>query len=368
MDTCKPTKRGQTKAVIDQLREEITQGKFRVGELIGTEQGYVRDIGLSRQSIRKVVNTLVDEGLIERRPGKGLFMKNPDKPTTVMQVIIPDITFPLYSTIAQGAHGYGCTKGAEIHTYDVHSSTEQAIEIIKALPHNSNVAGALIASFHHPTFAELVFQLKMAKFPFVLIDEQLNDVQVPSIVSDNYQGAYELGQALTKLGHKRIAFIGPVKHRTVEKRLEGLRDALSDAGHVFDRTLTKDLGHLQINNGTTEKVTGDATHALMAMSNPPTAIFYSCDLLALMGHKALSQLGLSVPGDVSIVGFDGDPLGQYAGIKLTTMKQQTRRIGELAAELLLNRIGGRCADDEEFWATQIVVPTEFVRGNTIGPI
>ena len=84
-----------------------------------------------------------------------------------------------------------------------------------------------------------------------------------------------------------------------------------------------------------------------------------------MLFRSIKQLGMKVPEDVSIVGFDGDPIGQFAEIQLTTMRQQSEEIGRVASELLLSKIKNEAAIDDAFWQTKKVIPTEFIAGNSI---
>src|SRR5690606_22625831 len=123
---------------------------------------------------------------------------------------------------------------------------------------------------------------------------------------------------------------------TVRDRLMGLRDAIADAGQPFDRSLVVDL----CEEGDPGRLADWSTHIdactrrLMRRDDPPTAIFFSCDAVARAGCRALESMGLRVPADVSIIGFDDDPLSQWMSPALTTLHQPFFEMGQAAIEML----------------------------------
>lgn len=156
------------------------------------------------------------------------------------------------------------------------------------------------------------------------------DGRVPSIVPDEEDGGYRATTALLEAGHRRIGVI--MIHDTLPAavgRLEGYRRALAEAGIEPDPEL--------IRPGTGMQKDGDReTRALMALPQPPTAIFCQNDRTALGAYQSLSAAGLRVPEDVSIVGFDDqDVLRDFFLPPLTTMQLPFAAMGSLAAELLL---------------------------------
>ncbi|MBN1553458.1 MAG: GntR family transcriptional regulator [Phycisphaerae bacterium] len=331
MDTCTDTSYQSYESLTEELRRLISSSKVDVGELIGTEQGFVRQTGLSRKSVRKAIAVLVGEGLLERRPGKGVFVCHPGAATRTVQVIIPNIEFASSAQIARGAHTFGCSRGVQVQIYDAHVDATQAADVVKKLP-ASGMNGAIITSFHHPEFAEAICRLKMADFPVVLVDEQLEDVNIPSVVADNYAGGYAAGEHLLHAGHTRIGYVGPMQRRTVRHRAEGLRDAVLDAKRPFDRSLVRDTGPI-----TPENLRA-ATHELLRRENPVSAIFFYCDVIAVQAYEYIEELGLAVGRDVSVVGFDNDPSGAYVRPNLTTVEQPWTRMGAAAMDMLLKQI------------------------------
>jgi LacI family transcriptional regulator len=369
MDTCIVTNKNEYQKLAARLRSDIVNNRKAVaGQLVCTEQALTRDTGLSRKSVRRAVEVLVSEGIVERRPGKGIFMRSPHSTTLSVQVIIPEINFPLYAEIARGTYFFASKNRVQVQVYNAHTDTNQAIELVRKLPHTS-MKGAIIASFHHHQFSEEICKLKMAGYPIVLVDEQLEDIEIPSVVSDNYAGGYAVGKELVCLGHRHIGFVGNLEARTVRQRLEGLRDAMNDVGLPFDRSIVKSMGWNPWDK--MESVVGGLTREIMEQPDRPTAIFYSCDFIATIGYKTLAEMNIRIPNDVSIVGFDGDPVGRLMAPSLATIQQQATKIGEAAMELLLDQIINKTkgkAVSNKTSKVATILPIKFIHGESLGRV
>lgn len=156
---------------------------------------------------------------------------------------------------------------------------------------------------------------------------------------DNVTGGSEAGRHLIAQGRRRIAFLGDASSHFPEfqERYRGLCDALAKAGLVCDPAL-------QVDAITTEEAGRAAALELIARGQPFDAIFAASDLIALGALHALEEAGLSVPGDVAVIGFDNLPAAGQAHPPLTTVAQDYRRAGELLVDTLLARIDGRATE------------------------
>lgn len=346
--------------LIDQIHRSIGSGALRPGQLIGSEYELARQASISRMSVRRAMDQLVAEGLVERRPGKGVYVRDTVTSTRLVQVVVPSMSFDQCVQIAQGAQALGMDRGVQLQVYDAHARMDWDIQVIRQLP-KSAVQGAIIASWHHPRFAEVLYELKRVDYPFVLVDERLHDIDVPSVLVDNHGGGYRVGQELIAAGHRRIGFIGNFAADTVRARLEGLRDAVNDAKVPFDRSLAIDL-KMDDPDGDWPAAIARATIELMRRPDAPTAIFYSDDQTAAHGFKALKSLGLRIPEDVSVVGFDDNPLCQWLDPTLSTVRQPSREMGQVALEMLLQRM-----IDPRRPAEHRVLPTQWVGRESIAP-
>ncbi|MEU4191034.1 LacI family DNA-binding transcriptional regulator [Kribbella sp. NPDC026611] len=174
-------------------------------------------------------------------------------------------------------------------------------------------------------------QLEARRIPFVVVDP-VGDVgdDVPSIGSANWDGGRLATMHLRSLGHTRIGMIGgPVETLCSRQRVDGYTDALRSTGVAVDPALIS-YGDFCVEGGYREAL------KLLRLSDRPTAIFAGSDMQALGVYQAARELGLDIPGDLSVVGYDDLPLAQWVTPALTTIRQPLQQMAALAARLLLD--------------------------------
>lgn len=182
--------------------------------------------------------------------------------------------------------------------------------------------------------------------------------QVSCVHSDDRSGAHAMTEHLLALGHRRIGVIsGPRSDKlAMLARLQGHQSAIDSAGIPF----TDDL----ITYGTFRSASGyECAAQLMALPDPPTAIFAFNDRMALGAIRYLREQGLSVPGDVSVAGFDDIPSAALAEPALTTMRQQSLEQGRRAALMLFEQINTESSTGRY----EVVLPTQLVPRASTGP-
>lgn len=214
-----------------------------------------------------------------------------------------------------------------------------------------NVDGILIActDFTDPD----VYEVINGDIPVVTIDH-IFDCRT-AILSDNLVGMNKLVEYVHRKGHKKIAFIQGNKSSVAEKRLAGFKKACQGFGIRVenDYVLNGDYHN--------PEHTYEQTMQLMKLATPPTCIFMPDDYSAIGGLNALKDLGLSVPDDISVVGYDGIALAQLLSPKLTTYKQNCAEIGRLAAKSLVDLI-----ENPQTFTEVLLVDGEMVEGETVG--
>ncbi|MBS1303381.1 LacI family DNA-binding transcriptional regulator [Loktanella sp. SALINAS62] len=161
-----------------------------------------------------------------------------------------------------------------------------------------------------------------------------SDPGISYVGIDNRSAAERMTEHLIALGHRRIGLIvGPYSRQArVRHRLEGYRDALEKAGIAFDPDIVMERRPDLLEGR-------EAMDSLMGMEVRPTAVFAASDLLAIGALKAARLRGLSVPGDVSIAGFDDMNFGAYQDPPITTVRVEAYRIGQLAGQIAVEPIG-----------------------------
>ncbi|MFD0394509.1 LacI family DNA-binding transcriptional regulator [Streptomyces nogalater] len=201
--------------------------------------------------------------------------------------------------------------------------------------------------------------LTSRSIPFVVMDPAGDPgPDVPSIGATNWQGGLAATRHLVELGHTRIGAIsGPSRMMGSRARMDGYRAALETAGLPVDPSLV---------------LTGDFHHdagyrlglELLRRPDRPTAVFAGNDLQALGLYEAARELGLRIPEDLSVVGFDDLPVARWVGPPLTTVRQPLTEMAEAAARLVLEL--GRAEDERA--ATRVELATSLVvRSSTAAP-
>jgi DNA-binding LacI/PurR family transcriptional regulator len=322
---------------IAELRSAIQTGKLAPGERVGTEFAFSQEWGIARNTVRRRIAPLIDEGLLERRPGKGLYVSAPESATRTVQVIVPDLSWTHVVRIVRGAQEVGAQRGLHTQVYDAHGQIGLDLQMLRRLP-DGPTDGAIIISLHHRRFTEVLVELKATGYPFVLVDQRLHDIDVPTVEIDNYGGGYVVGQKLAEMGHRRVGFLGPMSLQVVMDRMNGFRDATLDAGVLFDRSLVVDLGGDGVADwlNTRLDATQEGVQKLLNRPNRPTAIFDGSGDVAPLVYRAVQQLGLRIPEDVSVVSFDDSAkFSQYLDPPVAQLKHSWGHLGRAAMEVLI---------------------------------
>jgi LacI family xylobiose transport system transcriptional regulator len=201
-------------------------------------------------------------------------------------------------------------------------------------------------------------QLASRAIPVVALDPTGEPIHhTPSVGATNWNGGLSAARHLLELGHRRIAMSnGPGDFLCCRARLDGYRAALDAAGVPADPALVR-VGPLYLDGGLA------AGRELLALPDPPTAIFAANDLQALGVYAAAREAGLRIPADLSVVGFDDLAFTQWSDPPLTTIRQPLLQMGAAAADLILALAAGRAPEhDRTELATTLVV-----RGSTAPP-
>ena len=274
----------------------------------------------------------------------------------IIALAIPDLANPYYSEI-----GAAVVAEAALHAYTVlldNTRFERASESLVVgglLPH---AIDGVILEPHSVSLEDL--DPRRHPVPIVLLGENLLDAPHDRVALDNVAAARVATRHLLDLGRRRIAAIGidPRKSQGAPVlRLEGFRSALAEAGRAVDPRLLVHGGDWHRQDG------AHAIRALLALDEPPDAVFCFNDLLALGAMWAAQEAGYRIPDDIAVVGFDDIEDGRFATPSLTTIAPDKAGIGRLAVSLLMDRIAGRRTGPPD-WITP---PFQLhVRKSTIG--
>ncbi|QBD81587.1 LacI family transcriptional regulator [Ktedonosporobacter rubrisoli] len=192
-----------------------------------------------------------------------------------------------------------------------------------------------------------------SRLPVVMLDHFVPGIELPSVVPDNFAGAYSMTQYLLDMGHERIGFIrGPSKYWTLGERLAGYMLAIQRAGLDMDLALVPP----RISRGE-EKGYGEM-QMLLDLPNPPTAVFAVSDKTAIGAYRAAQDRGLLIPDDISIVGFDDIELARVLNPPLTTVQTPGETMGQVAFERLLSLVESE--EQDPLLPIKWTIPTKLI--------
>ena len=198
-----------------------------------------------------------------------------------------------------------------------------------------------------------VIDLLNSELPVVTIDHVF-DNRI-SVVSDNIGGMKSLIEYVHSLGHEKIAYIYGDDTAVTRNRVASYYNTMKELGLEVDDNYTIASAYRN------PKLAGKYTEQLLALRNRPTCILYPDDYSAIGGLNAIDKAGLSVPGDISVVGYDGLYVSQIIHPRLTTYQQNTEEIGRIAAKSLIKLI----RDPKSTLVDKIIVPGKVLEGGSV---
>ena len=262
----------------------------------------------------------------------------------LLGLIMPDIAYPFAIEVMKGVNRAIAESEFDLLVYttgDVRKSGRASHEQkYVSLLTNSISDGVIIVA---PVAGDFNIDA-----PIVSIDPLASNPNYPAVHATNYQGAMEAMAYLLGLGHKRIGYIsGRAELESSNRRLMGYRDSLKKAGILIDEEL------IATGDYTTETGVSGARQ-LLALEKPPSAIFASNDQMAMGVFQVAEELGLRIPDDLSVIGFDNITESKYMG--LTTVDQFIAEMGYVATQMLIRIINGLPLDDQTYrMQTRLVV-------------
>jgi LacI family transcriptional regulator len=268
--------------------------------------------------------------------------------THVVGIVVPGAGFSFFSEIIRAAENEASGHGLQCFLCQSHNQPGDLVKEIAAL-REYRVDGILVAPSSSAETTEVYKSLLAQKFPFVLIDVPVDGVNAPFVGNDNVRAGYLATEHLVELGHERIAFInGYHGNPASSERLNGYRKSLAKAGLPFREELVVGDGF--------EFATGrDAVRSLIDSNILFSALIAPSDIAAMGAMQELGRFGVSVPGQVSIVGCGNLDVSSMTTPSLTTVDQKPLELGRVAMEVLVSQIEGKSRS-----AKKVIVKPEFI--------
>ncbi len=313
---------------------------------VSTVSYVLNDTGpVSADRRARILNAVRELNYIPNESARNLKRRS----ASTIGLVIPDLTNQFFSLLASGVAHAAAARDMLVVLCSA-ENTEEAESGNARLLRSQRVDGVVyLTGFLESPTSLLELQ---SLGPVVLVDERVPGADLPAVLADGRRGAREVAAHVVALGHKRFACLaGPTALWTAEQRLAGYREALALGGLDPD-TMAVRIGDYRMESGfkLAEEVLDVPLH------ERPTALFCANDMMAIGALEYCRTHGLSVPHDVSVVGFDDVPMAPLLSPRLTTVRQPAREMGMHAAELLLDLVNGSVKPDmPETFPVEVIV-------------
>jgi DNA-binding LacI/PurR family transcriptional regulator len=343
------------------LSNYILEKGFPDGTEFPTESQLCEAFQVSRITTKRALDELVREGLIRRVKGVGNFVslsETVESPQMRSYGLIVDSSFDLfsnnfYSKVFQGIYESVHSEGGSL----VFSLSDQTFSKHQGLPSmlkGRSLSGLLVLGSLNDAVLTLI---RDQKIPTVLVDDDRPGFN--RVITDNQEGAEKAVQFLTEMGHTRIGLVNSDRTMSFRGRTQGFIRAMKRAGLSAEPEWIKSVPGYDPDAGLSEF----EEILQLPAQNRPSAIFAVNDHFAMNGIRAAHRLGLHIPEDISIMGFDDTPYATLVLPNLSTIRVQTQRMGEMAVTLLRRLMETRRSEVE-----CLVLSTELIRRESVGAL
>ena len=310
-----------------------------------------RKYRISREVEQRVLQAAKDLRYRPNQVARSLRLKK----TQTIGLVAPDLSNPFFAQIVKTIQTEAHKLRYSLVVCDSDESLELEVEHTRLLL-SKGVDGLIVMPVgqQYAHFKDLLDN----DVPVVTVDRGFDELATNMVVIDNYAGARAAVEHLLAHGHHRIAIIqGLADTFTSRGRLAGYRDALADAQVPVDerlivgRDFRKENGYIE-------------TKYLLKSANPPTALFTTSDLITLGALQAISEEGLEVPKDISIVAFDDLESAEYFRCPITAVAQPKEALGEMAVKLLMEELRSPGHHEKR----KIILKPALVQRNSVSTI
>lgn len=349
--------------IVNDIKKQIIDGKINSGEKIPSENQLSKQYGVSRHTVRKALSILINQGYVVSEHGKGTFcrkqnlMKKNSKNIGVITTYISDYIFP---QVIKGIDEVLTNNGYSIILKNTGNSQKKEAGCLEDML-TKDIEGLIVEPSRSEVLCKnenLYLEYEARGIPFVFIQGRyLQMKDKPSVVMNDKQGGYMATKHLIELGHRQLVGIFKMDDYQGNGRYKGFVKALKEAGIPYDPD-----NILWFH--TEDRRTKPAAMIRYMISEGRSIDGIVCynDQTALDVLNALTELGIKVPEDISIVGHDDSFIARNAPVKLTTIYHPKELLGQMAAEMLLEILRGK--QQKYSQSLQVIEPELIIREST----
>ncbi|GIP43515.1 GntR family transcriptional regulator [Paenibacillus sp. J45TS6] len=331
--------------IIDDIKSNILSGVYNVGEQIPTESALQEQYQVSRQTVRKAILELSNEGFLRSEKGSGTYVSNQyrsksngnsnNKIIGVITTYISDYIFP---SIIRGIEGRLNEDNYSLLLASTNNDVAQekkALEMMLSYGVDGLIVEPTKSNLYNPNIAYYL-TFKEQDVPFIMINAYYEELEVPFFCLDDVQSSYLATKELISKGHKKIGIISKMDDLQGKYRMKGYIKALGEAKLRFQPEQV-----LSFDTESKQNLSVNIKNFLIENRDVLTAIVCYNDEVGLEVVNVCRQLDISIPDELSIIGQDNSYIAKNANIKLTTLTHPQEKMGRDAADWVIKKLQGK---------------------------
>lgn len=351
--------------ILEDLRSDILSGAYSVGAQIPTELALQDKYKVSRQTVRKAILELSNEGFLRSEKGSGTYVSNQyraksggnsnNRTIGVITTYISDYIFP---SIIRGIEGRLNEDNYSLLLASTNNDVAQekkALEMMLSYGVDGLIIEPTKSNLYNPNIAYYL-SFKEQDVPFTMINAFYEELEVPFFCLDDVQSSYMATKELISKGHTEIGIIAKMDDRQGKYRMKGYIKALGEAKLRFHPELV-----LSFDTETKQNLSINLRKFLNDNRDLLTAIVCYNDEVGLEVVNGCRQLELSVPEDLSIIGQDNSYIAKNANIKLTTLTHPQEQMGRDAADWVIKKLQGKKDLKDSTYYQPVLIDGETVK-------
>ncbi len=317
------------RVTIKEVAEKAGVSPATVSRAVG-QYGYV-----SEKTRRKILAAIRELGYKPNAIARSMVTRS----TQTVGLVITDITNPFFATLARGVEEVTWQNGYTLILANTDENLQREQAVVRTLQEKRVDGLIVVPASSNP--APHLEDMLVEGTPLVLVDRNVRDCAVDVVMVDNESGAYQAVSHLVAQGYRRIAMIvDNLDISTNAERLAGYRKSLRDGGVEVDEDLIQSCQY-------TRQSAYALVSRLLQAPQPPTALFTANNFMTIGAISAIQEAGLTIPGDIALVGFDDVNWTELNNPRLTMVAQPVLDLGRVAAQRLLARMKGDKSSPQE---------------------
>ncbi|MFS0638247.1 GntR family transcriptional regulator [Mesobacillus foraminis] len=331
--------------VKQEIKSRILDGTFQPNQKISSESELMKQFAVSRHTVRAAIGELVNKGWLYREQGAGTFCADRSMDSRLMSgsnqkniaIITTFISEYIFPSIIRGAESYLSKHGYNVSLFSTnndHSEEKRILEKILTEQFDGVIVEPTKSALSNPNISYYL-NLERQQIPYIMINAYYDELEPVSITMNDEKGGYVQTEHLIQLGHTNIVGFFKTDDLQGVKRMKGFIKAHRKFGVPIN---PNGIVTYDSSGKAAKPVEALARLLSVEQSARPTAIVGYNDELAILMLDVFREKSISVPEDLSLVGFDDSYMGRLTEVKLTTIQHPQSKMGETAAKMIVNMI------------------------------